>query len=222
MMISITKKKYIQLIESFKRRYLNKYLKGRRQAGDKNYFRAKFHDILRKNGSKIYSEISDAIQYQNEKKWLQNIDSFTALREFCRSHKQDLSKVIQKVAEYEAILLVWPETNKNDENTETTTPNISQNNHQVFRLNEKIISKIDFIRIVNALYELRAFTKSDDTYPTKQETMKLFGKILGIDLSNYDKDLSKALINSKVEANIEIFKKMESMTTSICMNKAHK
>ena len=85
--------------------------------------------------------------------------------------------------------------------------------------NEEVVSKIDFIRIINALWELNAFVKDNGTYPTKQNTMIAFGNILGIDLSNYDKDLSKALNNSSVEVNIEIFKKMEGKITSICADK---
>nr|WP_295877375.1 hypothetical protein [uncultured Chitinophaga sp.] len=74
--------------------------------------------------------------------------------------------------------------------------------------------KIDFIRIINAMYELRFFRDSEEKIPTKESVMRNFGKVLGIDLSGYDSDLSQAFNSGAVETNISIFDEMKKITTS--------
>ena len=84
-----------------------------------------------------------------------------------------------------------------------------------FTLN-KALTRIDYIRIINALSELRCFKKQDEILPTKKDVMQAFGNLVNIDLSNYDKDLNKALTsNVSLEKNIEIFEKMKEKTAEI-------
>lgn len=92
--------------------------------------------------------------------------------------------------------------------TETVTSN--------FKLRESILSKADFIRIVNALSELKAFelTNTNELTPNKKDVMIAFGNLVGIDLSNYPADLSKALRQSE-QANIEIFEKMKTKAVNL-------
>jgi hypothetical protein len=92
-----------------------------------------------------------------------------------------------------------------------------------FKLKDSVISKIDFIRVVNAMQELRAFETSNGTLATKKDVMQAFGNIVGIDLINYDKDLNKAFTsNVSIETNLEIFEKMKSKTQEIFLSKQNK
>lgn len=87
----------------------------------------------------------------------------------------------------------------------------------------KSFSKIDYIRIINALSELRCLQKEDETYPTKQDVMKAFGDLVGIDLSNYTNDLNKAFnTNVTIEQNVEIFEKLKSKTQELYQNRQNK
>lgn len=87
----------------------------------------------------------------------------------------------------------------------------------------KALSKIDYIRIINALSELRCFQNDDGTYPAKKEVMKAFGNLANIDLSNYDKDLNKAFTASAtLEANLSVFDKMKEKTQEIYLSKLNK
>jgi hypothetical protein len=91
-----------------------------------------------------------------------------------------------------------------------------------FRLSNSL-SKIDYIRIINALSELRCFQKEDGTLPTKQDVMKAFGDIIGVDLSSYANDLNKAFnSNVKVEQNIEIFERLKAKTQDLYLNRQNK
>jgi hypothetical protein len=87
----------------------------------------------------------------------------------------------------------------------------------------KALSKIDYIRIINALYELRCFQNNDETYPNKIDVMIVFGNLVNIDLSNYTNDLNKAFnSNVSVEQNIEIFDKLKRKTQDLYLNRQNK
>ena len=69
--------------------------------------------------------------------------------------------------------------------------------------------KIDFIRVVNVLYELGLFTDKDGVRCTKKEAFLAFGRAVNLDLSNYNKDLSRALNDTTTrERQLQIFKDM--------------
>lgn len=106
-----------------------------------------------------------------------------------------------------------------------TTPN-SNSEPQIQKSNFSIsetLSKIDYIRIINALSELRCFKKENGTYPSKKEVMQAFGSLVNIDLSNYDKDLNKAFTSSvTVEKNLEIFERLKAKTQDIYLRKLDK
>ncbi|HPI07851.1 MAG TPA: hypothetical protein PLM41_15785 [Saprospiraceae bacterium] len=80
------------------------------------------------------------------------------------------------------------------------------------RLSSRKGAKIDLIRIVNAMWELGLFRDQDDLKPNKLTVMKAVGTLFGIDLSNYDKDLSQAFQTTNTENNIKIFKELEEIT----------
>lgn len=90
----------------------------------------------------------------------------------------------------------------------TTTPKAKP----VFKLSEKKGAKTDLIRVLNALYELRLFNKTDGQIPTKQEFIETMGEYLGVDLSKYHSSLSQALQNQPLEVNLKVFEEMKEVT----------
>jgi hypothetical protein len=109
---------------------------------------------------------------------------------------------------------------KNNLNTmllEGTTPMAT--NPLVMRLSGAKGVKIDFIRVINALYELRFFKDDKDQVPNKEMVMKKFGQLVGLDFSTYDTNLSQAINSGNVETNIAIFQKMSEKTQKVILNK---
>lgn len=90
----------------------------------------------------------------------------------------------------------------------TTTPKVKP----VFKLSDKKGAKTDLIRVLNALYELRLFNKTDGQIPTKQEFIETMGEYLGVDLSKYHSNLSQALQNQPLEVNLKVFEDMKEAT----------
>jgi len=90
----------------------------------------------------------------------------------------------------------------------TTTPKAKP----VFKLSEKKGVKTDLIRVLNALYELRLFNKTDGQIPTKQEFIKTMGEYFSVDLSKYHSNLSQALQNQPLEVNLKVFEEMKEAT----------
>ena len=82
----------------------------------------------------------------------------------------------------------------------------------VFKVSEKKGAKTDLIRVLNALYELRLFNKTDGQIPTKKEFIETMGEYLGVDLSNYHSNLSQALQNQPLEVNLKVFEDMKKAT----------
>lgn len=83
---------------------------------------------------------------------------------------------------------------------------------QAFQLRKKQGAKIDLIRILNAVYELKMFEMTDGQIPSKEMFMKQAGEFFGTDLSKYDTDLSQALNNTSLEANFNVFEQMKEVT----------
>ncbi len=90
----------------------------------------------------------------------------------------------------------------------TTTPKAKP----IFKLSDKKGAKTDLIRVLNALYELRLFNKTDGQIPTKQEFIETMGEYLGVDLSKYHSNLSQALQNQPLEVNMKVFEDMKEAT----------
>lgn len=76
--------------------------------------------------------------------------------------------------------------------------------------------RIDIIRVLNTLYELAVFTGKGGKPISKKEFMTAMGKAINIDLTNYDKDLSRALSDSTaLDKHLKIFKDMLQKMTDI-------
>ena len=80
--------------------------------------------------------------------------------------------------------------------------------------------KIDFIRIINVMYEQGRFKGKEGEKVTKRMVFTTIGKALNIDLSNYDKDLSRSWSDStKLEKHIKVFEDMKEKMIEIWNSK---
>lgn len=81
-------------------------------------------------------------------------------------------------------------------------------------------NKIDFIRVINAMYEVGMFAKVNKGKLTKKDVFQAFGDAVNMDLSNYDKDLSRALSdNTSLDKNIRVFDDLREKMTEIFNSK---
>jgi hypothetical protein len=80
------------------------------------------------------------------------------------------------------------------------------------------LSKVDLIRILNAMYELKYFQKTNGDLPHKKELMEAFGKFLNLDLSRNESDFSQAL-SSPLETNLKVFEQMKNAFQKIHYSK---
>lgn len=80
----------------------------------------------------------------------------------------------------------------------------------VFKLTKKF-SKIDLIRILDALWELNLIENADGTgKPGKNLFMQKTGEFFNCDLSEYDSSLSKSLMELSLKINVKIFNEMKN------------
>ena len=87
-------------------------------------------------------------------------------------------------------------------------------------LNQRKGTKLDFIRVVNTLYELGFFTDKTGGKVAKKMVFTTLGNSLNMDLSAYDKDLSRSLTDSTaLEKHLKIFKEMQKCMTGIFNSK---
>ena len=91
----------------------------------------------------------------------------------------------------------------------------SQAESPVF-LNTRRGMRIDFIRVLNAMYEIGMFTGKNGEPISKKEFMATFGKAANIDLTKYDNDLSRALSDSTaLEKHLRVFDDLRQKMTDI-------
>ena len=83
-------------------------------------------------------------------------------------------------------------------------------------LTERTGAKIDIIRVLNVLYEMGTFTGENGKKIIKKDFMIAMGQAMNMDLSGYDKDLSRSLSDStKLEKHLRIFENMLQKMTDI-------
>ena len=70
--------------------------------------------------------------------------------------------------------------------------------------------KVNFIRVINTLFELSFFTDKQGNDITKREVFDIFGKVINYDLSTFHNDLAttKAAANSDMRSTLVIFEQM--------------
>ena len=70
--------------------------------------------------------------------------------------------------------------------------------------------KIDFIRVLNVMFEQGRFKGKDGAKLTKKDFFTEMGHTLHVDLSDYDKDLSRSMSDStKLEKHLKVFDDMK-------------
>ena len=80
--------------------------------------------------------------------------------------------------------------------------------------------KIDMIRTLNVMYELGRFTGKDGARLTKKEFFIWMGKVFNVDLSDYDKHLSRSMSDStKLEKHLKTFDEMKQKMIDIWNSK---
>lgn len=80
-------------------------------------------------------------------------------------------------------------------------------------------TKIDFIRVMNSLYELGFFTDDKGGKISKKDVMIAVGKAVNVDLSEYQNDLSRSLSDStKLEKHLTIFDRLKDKMVEVFNN----
>lgn len=80
-------------------------------------------------------------------------------------------------------------------------------------------TKIDFIRVVNCLYELGFFTDDKGGKISKKEVMTALGQAVNVNLSEYQNDLSRSLSDStKLEKHLDIFDRLKGKMEEVFNN----
>ena len=80
--------------------------------------------------------------------------------------------------------------------------------------------KIDYIRVINAMYESGMFTKAGKGRLTKKDVFEAFGAAVNLNLSDYDKDLSRALGDStSLDKHLKIFDTLKAKMLEIFNSK---
>ena len=80
-------------------------------------------------------------------------------------------------------------------------------------------TKIDFIRIMNCLYELGFFTDDKGGRISKKDVMAALGKAVNVDLTDYQNDLSRSLSDStKLEKHLAVFNRLRDKMEEVFDN----
>ena len=80
--------------------------------------------------------------------------------------------------------------------------------------------KIDMIRTLNVMYEQGRFKGKDGRRLTKKEFFTWMGRVFNVDLSDYDKDLSRSMSDStKLEKHLKTFEDMKEKMIEIWNSK---
>lgn len=72
--------------------------------------------------------------------------------------------------------------------------------------------RINFIRVMFGMCKKQFFTKNDGTKASDLQVFRYIGRMLGVDLSDYCNDLSRALQdNTSLDKNLRIFEDMRDI-----------
>ena len=147
--------------------------------------------------------------------WLENRDSFVTKLLYMHIPREVLWKFISGIAFHDTM------TARIKAREEEAQRGASQTGYEspVFLSAEKG-QKIDFIRIINVMYEQGRFKGKDGEKVTKKIVFTTMGKFVNLDLSEYDKDLSRSLSDStKLEKHTKVFDDMKDKMIEIWNSK---
>ena len=101
-----------------------------------------------------------------------------------------------------------------------STTSVKETELSSIHLNRAVGKKIDFIRVMNSLYELGFFQNCQGGKITKKEFFTMIGNAVNVDLSNYDKDLSRSTADSTaIEKHLHVFDEMRQKMIDIFNSK---
>ena len=147
--------------------------------------------------------------------WLENRECFVTKLLYMHIPREVLWRFISGIAFHDTM------TARNKANEEQAQREASQTGYEspVF-LNTEKGQKIDIIRIINVMYEQGRFKGKDGEKVMKKTVFTTLGKALNLDLSNYDKDLSRSLSDStKLEKHTKVFDDMKDKMIEIWNSK---
>jgi len=147
--------------------------------------------------------------------WLENRERFVTKLLYMHIPREVLWRFISGIAFYETM------TARNKAYEEQTQHEVAKADDEspVFLSTAKG-QKIDLIRIINVMYEQGRFKGKGGEKLTKKEVFTTIGKALNLDLSDYDKDLSRAMSDStKLEKHTRVFEDMKQKMIEIWNSK---
>ena len=120
---------------------------------------------------------------------------------FKKQYPQDLCGIIER-----KIKLL-------EQTEQATAPPVSSNLH----LTNKKGFKVNFIRVINCLFELSFFSDKQGGGITKKEVFETFGKAINQDLSTFQNDLAvtKATAKSDMKSTLLIFEQLHAKQQEI-------
>ena len=138
------KEQYEAQIEYFKENYIEDFKeKVSTPDCDKLYVKERFkRDILELRMNEIFNakNIKEAHHYRNQKKWINSIKTYEAVKQFCeeRKQKKDFQLILQTLAEHDAILDIYKKLNIDEKGNQNDAENI-----EVQDANDKLYSIIE-------------------------------------------------------------------------------
>lgn len=139
--------------------------------------------------------------------WIENRECFVPKLLYQHIPRQVLWRFVSGIAFCEAVAAREKEfaislTNNDQVKTETDSP---------IYLNKAKGQKIDMIRVLDVLYEQGRFYGKNGSDITKKAFFTTMGKVMHVDMSTYDKDLSRSMSDStKLEKHLKVFEDMKN------------
>lgn len=146
--------------------------------------------------------------------WQENREHFVTKLLYMHIPRRVLWQLVSGIAFYEAM------TARNKAHEEEAAANKGEDTPSPVFLKQAKGTKIDMIRVLNVLYEQGKFNGKDGAKLTKKEFFITMGQAMNIDLSDYDKDLSRSLSDStKLEKHTRLFEEMKQKMIEIFNSK---
>lgn len=160
---------------------------------------------------RVQLEAFPEMMYQE---WLEDRERFVLKLLYMHIPREILWKLVSGIAFYEAITA---RDKAHEEEVKAASKEVSQS---PIYLSSAKGQKIDLIRTLNVMYELGRFKGKDGAKLTKKEYFTTMGNTMNVDLSDYDKDLSRSMSDStKLEKHTRVFDEMKEKMIEIWNSK---
>ena len=146
--------------------------------------------------------------------WLENRERFVTKLLYMHIPREVLWRFISGIAFYEAMTARNKAISEEKKQTETC------DEESPVQLSTAKGQKIDMIRTLNVMYEQGRFKGKDGKKLTKKDFFRTMGRAMNVDLSDYDKDLSRSMSDStKLEKHLKPFDEMKEKMIEIWNSK---